>query len=770
MKILLLLFLGFVCKVLDAQTAKDYSVLLSAVVQKSPPKITLNWNYHAGATSYNIYRKAKSDNTWGSPIANLTGSDTFYQDNNVTVGTGYEYRVEKVHPSLQGAANTFNGFFHGGTKTNNFIYSGIELPDEIVKGRLILVIDSSVYDSIKVNINQWILDAQLEGWMVSSLKVSRLMTAENVKTLIVNEYQKDPSNTKAVFIVGHVPVPYSGEFKYNKAGYYSPPDGHSDHLPSWPADVYYGDMDGTWTDNKVNDTSQLVRNRNVIGDGKWDQTSIYPDNSPELQVGRVDFANMTAFSKTEIQLLNDYLVKCHNYKIGQYKANKRGLIDDNFGSFSGESFASNGWNTFSSVIGKNNILLCDTVSDYINTMDTASYMWSFGCGAGSSSSCNGIGTSNNLASKNIKTVFTMLFGSYFGDWDSPNNFLRAALASGTTLSCVWSGRPRWYFHHMGLGETTGYATTLTQNNVGDFTYNSGTYPSFSSGGLIHIALMGDPSLRMNYVTPPSNLSLTLMDSAHVSLSWLASPESVLGYNVYRKSLKSIESNWIKLNKSNLTTMQFTDSCVAIPDSFIYQIRAVKLETTASGTYLNESISVRDTIYIGFSNKSLASFTVTNADPKFDFVNTSKNSKSYKWTFSDTTLTSSTADVSRTYKKNGTYWVLLATTSQCSQDTQKMTIKVTKITITPTPPPINSSISNVFEEIKIYPNPVVQKLEIQTASKGRLMLYELQGKQVFIKDIEHGTQSIDFENYKKGIYILKFENLNGQSSDWKVVKE
>lgn len=768
MKIFLLLIFSLFFFNLNAQTSKDYSVLLSAVVQKSPPRITLNWNYHAGATSYNIYRKVKTDNSWGSPIANLTGSDTTYQDNNVTVGTGYEYRVEKAHPSLTAS---FNSAYNGAGKTNNFIYSGIELSDNLVKGKLILVIDSSIYDSIKLNINLWILDAELEGWDVSTLKVSRLMTAENVKTFIVNEYQKDPSNTKSVFIVGHVPVPYSGAFKA-ASGSYTPPDAHPDHVAAWPADVYYGDMDGNWSDNTVDDsTGSRKANWNLIGDGKWDVTNL-EYNLPELQVGRVDFANMPAFSKSEVQLLNDYLVKCHNYKTAQYKPLKRGLIDDNFGSFSGESFASSGWNNISSLLGKGSVTLCDTVNkyDYITTMDTASYMWSYGCGAGGYNSCSGIGSSTNLASKNIKTVFTMMFGSYFGDWDSQNNILRATIASGTTLSCVWSGRPRWYFHHMGLGETLGYATVLSQSNSGAFSVSQSGYPSFNSGGLVHTALMGDPSLRMNYVAPPSNLSVTLLDSAHISLSWSASSESVLGYNVYRKSVKLTDnvSNWVKLNKSNLTTLQFTDSCVTIPDSFIYQIRAVKLETTGSGTYLNESISVRDTIYIGFSNKTIASFTVTNTDPKFDFVNTSKNAKSYKWTFNDTTLTSSTADVSRTYKKNGTYWVLLTTAGQCSQDTQKVTIKVSKVVVSP--PLVNSISSNTIESLTIYPNPFAQKIEIQAANNGLIMFFDIQGKLLLTKDIHSGFHSLDLGSFEKGIYILKFGDQDGQFSEWTLVKE
>ena len=47
----------------------------------------------------------------------------------------------------------------------------------------------------------------------------------------------------------------------------------------------------------------------------------------------------------------------------------------------------------------------------------------------------------------------MFFGSYFGDWDSQNDFLRAALATTNyTLTSAWVGRPYWFFHHMALGK------------------------------------------------------------------------------------------------------------------------------------------------------------------------------------------------------------------------------------------------------------------------------------------------------------------------------
>ena len=49
--------------------------------------------------------------------------------------------------------------------------------------------------------------------------------------------------TKALFLFGHLPVPYSGDIN---------PDLHDNDIGAWPADVYYGEFDGVWTDTSVN--------------------------------------------------------------------------------------------------------------------------------------------------------------------------------------------------------------------------------------------------------------------------------------------------------------------------------------------------------------------------------------------------------------------------------------------------------------------------------------------------------------------------------------
>jgi len=55
--------------------------------------------------------------------------------------------------------------------------------------------------------------------------VSRTAAVTAVKALIVADYNADPLNTRALFLLGHVPVPYSGSIN---------PDAHPTILAPGP--------------------------------------------------------------------------------------------------------------------------------------------------------------------------------------------------------------------------------------------------------------------------------------------------------------------------------------------------------------------------------------------------------------------------------------------------------------------------------------------------------------------------------------------------------
>ncbi|PYM09786.1 MAG: hypothetical protein DME18_17435 [Verrucomicrobia bacterium] len=157
--------------------------------------------------------------------------------------------------------------------------------------------------------------------------------------------------------------------------------------------------------------------------------------------------------------------------------------------------------------------------------------------------------------------------------------MRGVLATPTCgLACAWSGRPHWFAHPMGLGETIGYTARLTQNNAGLYQNQIN-----SSANYVHVALMGDPTLRLHPVAPPVTLGGTA-GTGIATLTWTPSSDSVSGYYVYRAT--SANGPFTRLTGSLLTAASFVDSSAL--SGATYMVRAVKLENTPSGTYYNAS--------------------------------------------------------------------------------------------------------------------------------------------------------------------------------------
>lgn len=550
---------------LNSQTCYDAAVLLNATVTSNPSTITLHWPTPTASAGIIVYRKTPAAFSWGTPLVNLVGIISSYTDTAVVDDSLYEYKVSKTENGIQ---------------AYGYLLSGIHYRADDVHGYMAMLVDSSVADSLSSELNQLMKDLSGDGWALIRHDVNRNGSVDAIKNLLIADYLTYP-NLKSVIIIGHVPVPYSGDLN---------PDGHPDHLGAWPADVYYGEMNGVWTDNAVNDTlAGRIENRNKPGDGKFDQTFI-PGNA-ELQVGRIDLSNMPSFPQSEIQLLRQYLQKDHAYKTKMFSPSVRGLVDDNFGYFGGEAFAASGWRSMAPLVGDSSI----EQIDFFTTLQDSSYLWSYGCGGGWFQGSGGVGSTTDFVNDTVQTVFTELFGSYFGDWDSQDNFLRAPLAGKSqALSCVWSGRPYWQFHPMAMGKSLGYCTLLTQNN-------SNTYWANYAMHWVHIALMGDPSLRMNMIAPPTQVQTTTPIPGSVLINWTASVDSVLGYYVYRSN--ELFGVYERISPSIVINNSFVDSSPVNGNNF-YQVRAVKLQQGFSGTYYNTSIGTTDTLSQFFNSSAV----------------------------------------------------------------------------------------------------------------------------------------------------------------------
>ena len=570
------------CNISNSQAQTTFgdslSIQAEATIINSPASITVTWPSDADASNFILYRKLKTSTTWGSVLATLPASANQYVDAAVSSGIIYDYKIQMSSSSTP--------IKYG------YLSSGVDVKANSNRGIAIVVIENSFITNpvYQAAIDLLLLDLENDGWFPKSIYVNKTDLVPSVKSAIIAKYNEDSNTTKLLVLFGNVPVPYSGDIN---------PDGHPDHKGAWPTDTYYADMDGVWNDASVNDiVSSNIRNHNIPGDGKFDEDYI-PSNL-ELQVGRVDLSDLPAYSATEENLLIKYLNKLHRFKTGQLVVKEKALIDDEFTSYT-EGFSQNGYKNFSALVGRNNISKADYFTQLsYNTSTSGTYLWSFGCGAGNYTSAAGIGSSTNFASDSLSSVFTMLFGSYFGDWNYSNAFLRSALASGNTLTNAWAGRPNWQYQHMAMGENIGYSTLLTQNNSSLYVANS-VYSGLSR--MVSINLMGEPSLRNNYIPTPINLTV-LSTGISNTLNWNAGG-SEIGYNIYRRYSDS--TNFLKLNASILTGTNFTDNALTIPGTVYYYVKAVEKKVSPSGTYDNESLGIKSNaaiVTVGINENTL----------------------------------------------------------------------------------------------------------------------------------------------------------------------
>lgn len=589
---------------------RDHSILMTAeAVDGENPSITVSWAKNELALGYEIRRKLITDDQFPSnPLQTFDTTTTSYTDNNVEKGKLYEYEVRSLSYGsvvlrFTKDGNTFDSTVARHFYAYGFICAGVKAPPKDILGTVLLLVDETVAQALPDELDRLTVQLILEGWKPIMKTVPRQeefdgQAVKDVKAIISAEHMNDPA-LNTVMIIGRVAVPYSGRIY---------PDGHGDHIGAWPADLYYGylnEMD--FTDYLVNDVSaRRDANKNVNGDGKFDMSTFNYGNV-DLRVGRIDFYNMPAFEDSEMELIKKYLDKDYAYRTGQMAIEFKGLVDDNFGaSRYTEGFGSSGWRNLGSLLGPENV----KSMDWFDNLKTDSHLWAYGCGGGSYTSCGGIGrtidTDTNKADENkkdfvhrqVNAVFTMLFGSYFGDWDSKNNFLRASLCSEPSiLTCSWTGRPPWYYHHMAMGFPIGYSTLLSQNNYTEYVphvyYFNGLsgQPTISVTGLktIHVALMGDPTLRMYMATipQPTNLSVVQPDGGFVEISWDI-PSEITGeyyFNVY--SSVDPAGPFTRLNDEPLMDTEFTDENLYEGEVF-YMVRTIAPQISNTGIFWNIS--------------------------------------------------------------------------------------------------------------------------------------------------------------------------------------
>ena len=570
---LLLSFILISTTVSKAQNIKDSSFLLSATSNSLKNTILISWTT-TDATGYQISRKTTETDNWGTPLATISAANSFYLDSTALKGLVYEYRVAKVK------GNSIRAI--------GYVASGIEVALNHYRKNILILVDSSTYNNIDSNAWKTLKnDYYMDGYGVTLMLVSEYSKPPAIKTKISTWSNVNRNLNKQCLLIGRVPVAYSGTMLTNTTDL--PPDAHPDHGGAWPTDLYYAEFDGAWTDF-LTMTTNITRaaNLNNPGDGKFDPHFI-PDNI-DIQIGRIDFRMLPAQGISDFKMVENYLRKLHQFKIAAVKVPNKAFISDNFNYLGGEMPMRSGWNNASCMVGKNNIT---STGNYFDSCKANSYLYANVMGGGSFTNCSGVGASNQFTDS-IRAVFNVMFGSYFGDWNTQDNFLRSCLASkGLTLTNVWAHRPHWYFHQMAMGMQIGHSVIIAQNNLTDFSLKYGYIGSFGGNYLdrrISMNLMGDPTLRMHYFDGAKNLNSNKTNSnKNVVLTWTASSEpGVVGYHVYRTSRNG--GVYYPITTAPLNALTFTDLNPYNGTNY-YVVKAIKLETSNTGTYYNSSLGV-----------------------------------------------------------------------------------------------------------------------------------------------------------------------------------
>ena len=592
-----------------------------------------------------IFRKSPGETDWtADAIAEPAYNATSYDDLTAVTGIAYEYKVVVYT-------------FLGGAPTEKYILAGNAVAPVQSRGTVLLVVEATQLDpnrdaagtTLLPALAQYQADLIAEGYRVRVITAPRIDVPRDIpsdptspaaisahygtwsnsvmalKAQIRSIYQQTP-DLSSIFLIGHVPVPYSG---------LENPDGaaHALSYGAWPADVFYGALstpDSAWTDTIDSGLGEGV-NRNLPGDGKFDQdlllqlhagTKLENTAFTDVPVGRIDFAMLPPFKGLsvvagatapveETRLLSRYLEKDHEWRTGQWNVDGKALFEEQF-PFP-EYYDTN---RLTPNVGLGNIVagLTGPIEDPANPapqrydLTEKSWLWMYAGAAGYPNYAtlhfslyrelhtfhyiNGIHAQPGSAAAAVdegshKAVFNFIYGSYVGDWNQPLSLLRSAIAEpdGLGLASMWGARPRWNQHRMALGQTIGDSLKRTINNFG--VREAYDYDPYQSS--IRLALMGDPTLRQENVVPPSGVTTAANGAgAGTAVSWTASADpSVAGYHVYRGS--SPAGPFTLLNTTMTAGTSYVDAAAPAGAETYYLVRGAKLQASASGTYWNLSI-------------------------------------------------------------------------------------------------------------------------------------------------------------------------------------
>ncbi|MFH0777524.1 MAG: LamG-like jellyroll fold domain-containing protein [Candidatus Eisenbacteria bacterium] len=186
-------------------------------------------------------------------------------------------------------------------------------------GRIVIVVQSSLYPSISSSIATYQSDLSVQGY-TSLVSLVSGGTAEDLRAYLIGLYG-EPSGLVGAVFVGTLPYAvYELMQDWDGSG------GDPPEYEDFPCDIFFMDMNGTWLDDGAGGTV-------TPANGKYDGWS---DSQKEIEiwVGRLWVQSLSAMGDPA-QLLNNYFNKNHQYRVGN--------LVPGFPDFGGLAYVDDDW-------------------------------------------------------------------------------------------------------------------------------------------------------------------------------------------------------------------------------------------------------------------------------------------------------------------------------------------------------------------------------------------------------------------------------------------
>jgi len=173
------------------------------------------------------------------------------------------------------------------------------------RGRIAVLVESSLEDSLAASLDQFTEDLESDGHTVL-LEMMSGGTPEQLRAHLQDLYADD---LVGALMIGDLPVAwYEVENDYQEYGY-----------AVFPCDLYYMDLNGSWEDTDNNGVPDV----HGLGEGS---------TLPEIWVGHLI---ATAQMGDEAELFNDYFERNHRFRTGEIEPNGSSLVyvDDDWAAW-----------------------------------------------------------------------------------------------------------------------------------------------------------------------------------------------------------------------------------------------------------------------------------------------------------------------------------------------------------------------------------------------------------------------------------------------------